>query len=136
MEATAQVPSEIVVLGWGVILFLIQLVIQASAAVLELGLPYAVSARDEGREVKGIFAGRMKRAFQNMAETFVVFAALALALVATSKAGGLGATGAWVWFWARVVYVPAYVVGIPFVRTLVWTVSAIGLVLMLIRLLS
>ncbi len=61
--------------------------------------------------------------------------ALALALAVTGKTGGLGATGAQVWFWARVVYVPIYAAGIPYLRTLVWTISAIGLILMLIALL-
>ena len=136
METTAQMPTEIVVLEWGVILLLVQLVLQTIAGVSELGLGYAVSARDEGRQVKGVYAARITRAFYNLLETFVVFVALALALAISGKAGGLGATGAWVWFWARVVYVPAYAIGIPFVRTLVWTVSAIGLVLMLIRLFS
>jgi len=42
----------------------------------------------------------------------------ALALVATGKDGGLGATGAHVWLWSRIVYVPAYAFGIPVLRTL------------------
>ena len=54
----------------------------------------------------------------------------------SGKAGGLGATGAVIWFWARVVYVPVFAAGIPVLRTLVWTVSVIGLVMMLGRLMG
>jgi len=66
----------------------------------------------------------------------VFSAGLALALAVTGKHGGLGATGALVWFWARVVYVPVFAAGIAGLRTGVWTVSMIGLLLMLIQLMS
>ena len=33
--------------------------------------------------------------------------------------------------WARVVYVPLYAFGVPYVRSLVWTVSFAGLVMIL-----
>lgn len=133
MESTAM-PTEIVVLGWGVILLLVQIVLQTIATANELGAGYALSARDEDRQVRGLYGGRLCRALRNLLETFVVFVALALALVVTGKEGGLGATGAWIWFFARVVYVPVYVSGLPVLRTIVWAISAIGLILMLIRL--
>ena len=134
MEPTVEMPTEIVVLGLAVILLLVQLVLQTLAGVSELGLPYAFSPRDEGRIVKGTVPARVSRAFYNLLETFVIFAALALALAATGKAGGIGATGAWIWLIARIVYVPVYAAGIPILRTGVWAISVIGLVLMLIRL--
>ena len=39
------------------------------------------------------------------------------------------------WLGARIVYIPLYLSGVAYVRTLVWIVSAIGLALMLARLL-
>ena len=135
METMTTMPTEISLLGWSVVLLLVQLVLQATPAVIELGPPYAFSPRDERKVVKGVVAARLERAFYNLLETYPVFVALALALAVTGKTGGLGATGAHVWFWARIVYVPLYAAGIPFVRTLVWTISAIGLILMLIALL-
>jgi uncharacterized MAPEG superfamily protein len=135
MEALNDMPTEIVLLGWGVVLLLVQLVLQTLAAVGEFGLPYALTPRDEGRKIEGVMGGRIERAFYNLLETFPAFAAVALALAVTGKTGGLGATGAHLWFWARIVYVPVYAFGIPGLRTAVWTVSAIGIVLMLIALL-
>jgi len=35
------------------------------------------------------------------------------------------------YFWARVAYVPLYAAGVPYLRTLVWTISLIGLVMVL-----
>jgi uncharacterized MAPEG superfamily protein len=136
MGTLAEMPTEIVLLGWGVVLLLVQLVLYATPAVLELGIGYALSPRDEGRRPKGVVTCRLGRAFANLMETFPAFAALALALAVTGKAGGLGAAGAHIWFWSRVVYVPVYALGIPGLRTAVWTVALVGIILMLIALLA
>jgi uncharacterized MAPEG superfamily protein len=81
-------------------------------------------------------AARLERAFYNLLQTFPAFVALALALALTGKTGGLGAIGAHLWFWARIVYVPLYAFGIPGLRTAAWAVALIGLILMLIALLA
>ena len=61
---------------------------------------------------------------------------LSLALALTGKTGGNGALGAEIWLAARVIYVPLYLAGVPFLRTLVWTASIIGLIMMLVKLLA
>lgn len=131
-----QMPTELRYLAWSVVLVLVQLLLQSSTASLELGLPYAMGPRDEGLKPKNVYVGRVARALQNLLETYVVFVALALALAVSDKSGGWGATGAQVWLWARVAYVPLLVAGIPVVRTLVWAVSMIGLIMMLVQLFS
>jgi uncharacterized MAPEG superfamily protein len=40
--------------------------------------------------------------------------------------------GANLYFWGRVVYWPLYVAGVPMVRSLVWVVAVLGIVLLLI----
>jgi uncharacterized MAPEG superfamily protein len=44
--------------------------------------------------------------------------------------------GAQLYFWARVVYVPVYAAGIPVARTIVWTASIVGLVMVLLAALA
>lgn len=39
--------------------------------------------------------------------------------------------GAALYFWGRVVYVPLYAFGVPYIRSLVWVVSLAGLVMVL-----
>jgi len=134
MEAVAA-STEIWVLGWSAVLLLVQVVIQASAAG-DLGPAYLLGSRDEKRESKSILAGRLDRALKNLLETYPAFIAIVIALVVTGKTGGLAATGAWLWLAARVVYVVLYAAGIPVLRTLIWVVSIIGLILMLIQLLA
>ncbi len=134
MEAAAA-STEITVLGWSVVLLLVQVIAQATASS-DLGPKYLFSPRDEGRVSRSVVAGRLLRALHNLLETYPAFIALVLALAVTGKTGGLGAAGAWLWLAARVIYIVLYATGIPVVRTLVWTASILGLVLMLIRLMS
>ena len=134
MEAAAA-STEIAVLAWSVVLLLLQVVIQGIATA-DLGPKYLLGPRDEKLESRNVLAGRLGRALQNLLETYPAFIALALALVVTGKAGGIGATGAWLWLIARVSYRVLYAVGIPVARTIAWLASIVGLVLMLIRLMS
>jgi uncharacterized MAPEG superfamily protein len=134
MEAAAA-STEISVLAWSVVLLLLQVIVQATAT-MDLGPKYLFSPRDEKLESKGALAGRLDRALKNLLETYPAFIALALALIVTGKAGGIGATGAWLWLIARVFYVVLYAAGIPVARTVAWFASILSLLLMLIRLMS
>ena len=134
MEAAA-ISTEITVLGWSIALLLVQIVLQAGTSS-DLGPAYLMGPQDEQRQTKSVLSRRLKRALHNLLETFPAFVALALALVVTGKTGGIGATGAWLYLIARIVYVVLYAAGIPVARTLVWLASIIGLVMMLIRLMS
>ena len=133
MEAAAS-STEIAVLGWSVVLLLAQVLLQA-VSTYDLG-PYLLGPRDDNRQSGNVMAGRLKRALENLLETYPAFVALALALAVTGKTGGIAATGAWVWLIARVVYVPLYAFGVPVVRTLAWVVSVVGLLMMLVRLVA
>jgi uncharacterized MAPEG superfamily protein len=134
MEAVAA-STEITILGWSVVLLLVHIVAQTLSLVKDGGLGYAMSNRD-GEVATTLVTGRLTRGLRNFVETYGAFVGLALALAVTGKTGGLGATGALIWFWARVVYVPVFAVGIPVLRTGVWTVSVVGLAMMLIQLMS
>jgi uncharacterized MAPEG superfamily protein len=48
------------------------------------------------------------------------------------REGTLTLYGAWLYIVARVVYVPLYAAGIPFLRSLVWMVSLFGIILVLV----
>ena len=55
-------------------------------------------------------------------------------MILTGDSSGFGLFGAAVWLVARIVYIPLYLKGIPYVRSLVWLVSLVGLALMMIAL--
>jgi uncharacterized MAPEG superfamily protein len=75
------------------------------------------------------FVDRADRAAKNMMDNLVLF----IAVLAAARLGGVHDaqvdTGAQIFFWARVVYFPVYVVGIPYLRTAVWAVGLAGIVL-------
>lgn len=128
--------TELTVLAWSVILLLVTIVFQAATTTASVGLDYNVSNRDEGRQPKSVTASRAKRALANFLETYPAFVALALALAVTGKSGGIGASGAILWIVGRALFLPIYVIGIPYVRTLAWAASIVGLVMMLARLMG
>jgi uncharacterized MAPEG superfamily protein len=64
------------------------------------------------------WARRLMAAHSNAVENLVVFAALILAAQALGVSNSVTAGAAVLYFWARVVHVLAYTIGIPWVRTL------------------
>ena len=124
--------TELQMLCWAVVLGLAQLAIATTLVVLERGLPWATGPRDTPGSSLGRLAGRMDRAWCNYRETFVYFAASVLAVTALGKTSASSALGAEIYLAARIVYVPLYAAGLPFVRTLVWGVSAAGIVMVLL----
>ncbi len=80
----------------------------------------------------GLMIGRMERALKNLFEALPVFIALALLAEIQGLTEGWALTGAMVFTLARVAYVPAYGSGIPWLRSLIWTVGHAGLVMMAI----
>lgn len=132
---TGPMPIELIMLGCAISLILVQILLQAGTSVLVVGFPHALGPRDEEVDIRSKLAGRSERALRNVLETFPLFAALAIALAITGRTGGNAALGAQIYVWARLIYVPVYLAGIPVVRTLVWATSMAGVALMLIALL-
>jgi uncharacterized MAPEG superfamily protein len=123
--------TEYQMLLWTVILGLVQLVIHVLAAIKARGLGWALSPRDAAMpRLEGV-GGRLDRAFYNLLETFPFFAAVVLVGGSMGVHNSMTALGAQVFFWARVVYIPIYAAGLPAVRTGVWAVSVVGIVMML-----
>lgn len=129
MEATASSPF-LVLLAWSVALLVFHIGLQGVLATRELGSAWNAGPRDGAREPEGKLAGRAARASANFRETYAAFVGLALALAIAGDPAGWGLAGAWLWFAARLVYVPLYLAGIPYIRSLVWLVSLSGLVIM------
>jgi len=125
---------ELTLLVWSVALALVQMLIAVSAATLQVGLPMLAGNRDDLPPRTG-WAGRAQRAHFNMLESLVLFAALILVAVVAGKTNAMTALGAQLFFWARLVYALVYLAGVPWVRTGVWLVSVIGLVLIFVPLL-
>ncbi|MGE5149175.1 MAG: MAPEG family protein [Rhodospirillaceae bacterium] len=113
---------------FSVVLTAVQVVIAAAAANQVVGLTRLAGNRDGMPEYTG-FCGRAKRAHLNMVENMVLFTALVLIAAVAGKANATTAMGAMIFFWARLVYAVVYLIGVPWLRTVVWFVSVIGMVM-------
>jgi len=131
MEAAASASSPmLVLLALSVALLVFHIGLQGMLSTRELGSQWNAGPRDDAREPKGAFAGRAARASANFRETYPAFVALALALAIAGDPAGWGLIGAWLWFVARLVYIPLYLAGIPYIRSIVWLVALAGLAVM------
>jgi uncharacterized MAPEG superfamily protein len=113
---------------FSVILTFVQVLIAASLANQAVGLSALAGNRDDLPGMTGM-AGRAKRAHLNMIENLVLFAALVLIAAVANKANATTAMGAMIFFWARLAYAIIYVAGVPWLRTVAWFASVIGMVM-------
>lgn len=120
--------------AWSVVLLVVHIGLQGQLATKELGSQWNAGPRDEGFKPKGALAGRADRASKNFQETYAAFIGLALALAVAEPASALGHAGALIWFAGRIAYVPLYLAGIPYIRSLVWLASLAGLGCMFVAL--
>ena len=118
--------SDLKLLVWATALTLMQSVIAVPGAMSQVGLPALVGNRENLPAFTG-WTDRAVRAHRNMLESLVLFAALVLVAQVSGRANATTALGAEVFFWARLIYVPMYVIGIPWLRTGVWGMSVAGL---------
>lgn len=124
---------ELMWLVWAVVLTFAQMLLAVQGAVMQVGLSMLVGNRDNVPEITG-WAGRAQRAHRNMLENLVLFAALVLVAVAAGKGNDMTLLGAQIFVWARLAYAAVYLAGIPWLRTGVWAVSVVGLILIFAQL--
>ena len=121
---------ELRMLAWAIVLGIVQVLLAASGSTAQRGLKWNASARDgTPTPLQGVQA-RLERALRNFLETFPLFAAGVLGVVAMQRAGSLSALAVQLYFWARVLYVPLYAAGVPYLRSLVWAVSLLGILIL------
>ncbi len=92
-----------------------------------------MGARDNPPDTS-VQGARSERALSNMAEALIVFVPLALLHVIGGAVPDLAMLGAQIFLIARILYVPAYITGIPVARSLIWIAGHAGLVLMAVPL--
>jgi len=117
---------------YSVLLYIAWIAVQAVLSVTQYGIGPLVGARDDMAEPLPQ-VGRVRRANQNMLEALGMFAPVALlAIHLDATSATLGAA---VFFWARVAFAPLYLLGVPWLRTLVWLAGVVGILMMIFKLL-
>ncbi len=115
-----------------------QYVLMAVPANLELGPGRTLSPRDPARLGKPLMeqvspvTGRLHRALTNHFEGLVFFTLAVVALALTGEGNHFTLACAWTYLAARVLYVPAYALGLVPWRSLVWAVGWLATVAMIL----
>lgn len=122
---------EFIMLAFTLILAIVQIGWAASARTAELGLKWNAGARDGETPPPGKLAGRLIRAQANLFETLPLFAAAVIMAHIAGKDGQMTFLGTHLYFFGRLVYLPLYAFGVPYLRSLAWIVSLAGLVMII-----
>lgn len=128
--------TETCVLLMTLVLGFLHLGVPAVMRVMAVGLFPLAGSRDGLGYPEHVYYQRADRANQNFKET----AAWALALLILVQVAGVSnettAMGAWLYFWSRAAYLPLYVFGVPWLRTIAWFTALVGLVVLAMPLLA
>ena len=95
----------------------------------KINLQYLLSSRESSIENSAYFQ-RGKRALNNLLETFPIFIFLILLSIFKEIDNSNLAV---LWLIFRSIYIPIYILGINYVRTLIWVGSLVCLILMGIK---
>lgn len=122
-----------------IVLYVVQIYLVSILRFTESGLSdqemitVGLGTRDDtpGLSVRG---ERAERALNNLKESLPIFLTLAVLSIVMDKQTALAVYSAIVFAFARVIYVPLYVKGIPFLRSGVWVVSFGALISMAVAL--
>jgi uncharacterized MAPEG superfamily protein len=129
------VPAELQLLGWSVLLVVGQIVLAAQLSNWQYGLRWAAGPRDTPAAEPRPLVGRARRALANLLETYPLFVAAVLAVAFTQRFDLWSLIGAHLYVWGRLFYLALYLAGVPVVRSLVWNMALLGILMVLAQLL-
>lgn len=112
-----------------ILLAIVQIAWAGQARTAELGVRWNAGPRDEVMPPPGRLAGRLQRAQANLLETLPLFIGAVLIAHVAGATGPLTFWGAQLYLFGRIVYLPLYALGVPYVRSLVWVASIAGLLM-------
>lgn len=122
---------ELHILLLAALLQVVQFMLYAIAANLQVGTKYSMGPRDEKREVTGL-AGRLQRAMNNHFEGLILFTIAVVVITLSDKSTNFTQLCAHTYLIARIFYVPAYAQGLTPWRSVIWFVGFAATVAMLI----
>jgi uncharacterized MAPEG superfamily protein len=125
--------TELTVLTLAALLQGVQFVVYAVPANRELGPGYTMSARDRDPSCAlSDRTARLGRALDNHFEGLILFGIAVGVVQMSGQNTALTAACAWAYLIARVLYVPAYAMGLRPHRSLIWVVGFAATMLMLL----
>jgi len=102
----------------------------------QMGLVGVLSDGERGTALQAPWAQRAKRAHVNAVENLVVFAPLAIGVHLAGLSSGTTATACAIYFWARLAHYLVYTAGVPWIRTPIFAVSWVCMLVLAFTLLG
>jgi uncharacterized MAPEG superfamily protein len=123
---------ELTLLTLATLLQAIYFAVYSISACLQIGTKTAMGPRDTPVQLTGL-AGRAQRALGNQFEALILFAIAILVLTFSDQTDGHTAIAAALFLIARVLYLPAYLFGLPPWRTVIWTIGFTATLVLLFK---
>ena len=124
-------PDELLILALAGLLLVIHVMLAIRFKTRQYGTAWNMGARDERLPPLNEIAGRLDRARGNYLETLPLAIIGLFGVVVAGKASDLTALAGWTWLAARAIYLPLYWAGVPRVRTLVWGLGLLALMVLI-----
>lgn len=130
--------AELTALSLAGLLQVVQYVLMAVPANLELGPGKTSSPRDRDRmggdlvDQLSTRTARLYRALNNHFEGLILFTLAVVVVTLSGQSTAFTAACAWTYLGARILYVPAYAFGWRPWRSLIWAVGFIATILMIL----
>ena len=118
--------TSILILSFLLVLIQITIPVLISLLTNNVKLSYLFSSRDNEANTS-IYIDRANRSLNNLFETLPIFIGLVLLSIINDVDNSLLAM---IWLLARMIYVPVYIVGINYLRTGIWAIALICLIIM------
>lgn len=119
---------ELQAVVWTTVILVTLIGFQGGLVPVNQGLAWGLGNRDEARE-KTALQTRTARTVANHIEGMSVFVPLALVVAISDLSSTLTIWGAGLYLVGRVLFAPLYLVGVPYLRSLAWGVSLLGILL-------
>jgi uncharacterized MAPEG superfamily protein len=114
--------TELTALALAALLQVVQFITMAVPTNAQVGPGQTTGPRDEPIRLTGT-AGRLKRALDNHFEGLILFTIAVLVVTLGQQSTGFTAVCAWIYVVARVLYVPAYALGLTPWRSIIWMIG-------------
>ena len=126
-------PAELTALALAGLLQVLQFAVFAIPANLELGPGYTSSARDRPpSKALSLVTARLQRAMNNHFEGLVLFTLAVIVVTLGNQSSPVTQTAAWAYLAARILYVPAYALGLRPWRSAIWAIGFFATLTMIV----
>ncbi|MDO5659128.1 MAG: MAPEG family protein [Paracoccus sp. (in: a-proteobacteria)] len=122
--------TELSILALAAILQAVQIALAGASLNRDAGADWNAGPRDSEPQLSPL-TGRLRRAVDNHFEGLTFFTIAVVVVTLGGTASGFTAACAWVYLIARILYVPAYALGLSPWRSLIWAAGFLATMAMI-----